>query len=181
MIVGTGGTTGRPKGVQLTDRNIETMTALTLMGYPFARRPVYLAMAPLTHAAGVLCFPVMAMGGEVVVMAKPDLTAFLALVERHRVTHTFLPPTLIYMLLAHETLAATDLSSLQCFWYGAAPMSPSRLEQALDRDRAGHGPAVRPVRGADDDLDAAARRALPAGREHRAGAAGLGGTARRRW
>ena len=35
MIVGTGGTTGRPKGVVLTDRNIETMTALTLMGYPF--------------------------------------------------------------------------------------------------------------------------------------------------
>ena len=35
MIVGTGGTTGRPKGVQLTDRNLETMTALTLMGYPF--------------------------------------------------------------------------------------------------------------------------------------------------
>ena len=61
MIVGTGGTTGRPKGVQLTDRNIETMTALTLMGYPFAHRPVYLAMAPLTHAAGVLCFPVLSL------------------------------------------------------------------------------------------------------------------------
>jgi fatty-acyl-CoA synthase len=131
MIVGTGGTTGRPKGVQLTDRNLETMTALTLMGYPFQPRPVYLAMAPLTHAAGVLCFPVMAMGGEIVVMAKPDVTAFLALVERHRVTHTFLPPTLIYMLLAHEKLSATDLSSLRCFWYGAAPMSPQRLEQAL--------------------------------------------------
>ncbi len=131
MIVGTGGTTGRPKGVQLTDRNIETMTALTLMGYPFEPRPVYLAMAPLTHAAGVLCFPVMAMGGEIVVMARPDLGEFLALVERHRVTHTFLPPTLIYMLLAHERLAAADLSSLRCFWYGAAPMSPERLEQAL--------------------------------------------------
>jgi acyl-CoA synthetase (AMP-forming)/AMP-acid ligase II len=131
MIVGTGGTTGRPKGVQLTDRNIETMTALTLMGYPFQPRPVYLAMAPLTHAAGVLCFPVMAMGGEIVVMAKPDLGEFLALVEHHRVTHTFLPPTLIYMLLAHEKLGAADLSSLRCFWYGAAPMSPERLEQAL--------------------------------------------------
>ena len=143
MIVGTGGTTGRPKGVVLTDRNIETMTALTLMGYPFGAdaaptggtaqcaRPVYLAMAPLTHAAGVLCFPVMALGGEIVVMAKPDLDEFLALVEHHRVTHTFLPPTLIYMLLAHEKLAATDLSSLRCFWYGAAPMSPERLEQAL--------------------------------------------------
>jgi fatty-acyl-CoA synthase len=108
----------------LTDRNIETMTALTLMGYPLGAdtaaggaqggRPVYLAMAPLTHAAGVLCFPVMALGGEIVVMAKPDLGEFLALVEHHRVTHTFLPPTLIYMLLAHEKLAATDLSSLRC-------------------------------------------------------------------
>ena len=88
-------------------------------------------MAPLTHAAGVLCFPVMAVGGEIVVMAKPDLDEFLALVEHHRVTHTFLPPTLVYMLLAHEKLATTDLSSLRCFWYGAAPMSPERLEQAL--------------------------------------------------
>ncbi|WNV88214.1 long-chain fatty acid--CoA ligase [Umezawaea sp. Da 62-37] len=131
MIVGTGGTTGRPKGVQLTDRNLEAMTALTLMAYPFEPRPVYLAMAPLTHAAGVLCFPVMAMGGEIVVMPAPDLSSFLELVERHRVTHTFLPPTLIYMLLAHERLTSTDLTSLRCFWYGAAPMSPARLEQAL--------------------------------------------------
>ncbi|GAA2540403.1 AMP-binding protein [Pseudonocardia hydrocarbonoxydans] len=144
MIVGTGGTTGRPKGVQLTDRAIETMTALALMGYPFGAdaasaggsasaggRPVYLAMAPLTHAAGVLCFPVMALGGQIVVMPAPDVGGFLEHVERHRVTHTFLPPTLIYMLLAHEALASTDLSSLQCFWYGAAPMSPARLEQAL--------------------------------------------------
>ena len=53
MIVGTGGTTGRPKGVMLTNANLETMTALTLMGYPFAGRPTYLALAPLTHAAGV--------------------------------------------------------------------------------------------------------------------------------
>ena len=147
MIVGTGGTTGRPKGVQLTDRNIETMTALTLMGYPFptpppssasdprpfAGRPVYLAMAPLTHAAGVLCFPVMALGGQIVVMGAPDLDEFLRLVPARRVTHTFLPPTLIYMLLAHEALDATDLSSLQCFWYGAAPMSVARLEEALHR------------------------------------------------
>ena len=42
----------------LTGRNLETMTALTLMGYPFDGRPIYLALAPLTHAAGVLCFPV---------------------------------------------------------------------------------------------------------------------------
>jgi len=34
------------------------------MSYPFDGRPVYLALAPLTHAAGVLCFPIMACGGE---------------------------------------------------------------------------------------------------------------------
>ena len=133
MIVGTGGTTGRPKGVMLTGRNLETMTALTLIGYPFEGRPVYLALAPLTHAAGVLCFPVLASGGEIVVMRAPEVGGFLQLIEEHRVTHTFLPPTLVYMVLAHDRLESTDRSSLQCFWYGAAPMSATRLEEALTR------------------------------------------------
>jgi fatty-acyl-CoA synthase len=133
MLVGTGGTTGRPKGVMLTGGNIETMSALTLMSYPFQPRPRYLALAPLTHAAGVLCFPIMTLGGEIVIMPRPDLTEFLALVERHRITHTFLPPTLIYMLLDHAALDRTDTSSLQCLWYGAAPMSASRLEEAITK------------------------------------------------
>ncbi len=117
----------------LTGGNIEAMSALTLMSYPFRPRPRYLALAPLTHAAGVLCFPVMTLGGEIVIMPKPDLGEFLALVERHRITHTFLPPTLIYMLLGHADLDQTDKTSLQCLWYGAAPMSASRLEEAITR------------------------------------------------
>ncbi|WP_432730760.1 acyl-CoA synthetase [Variovorax sp. W6] len=133
MIAGTGGTTGQPKGVMLSGRNLEAMSALTLMGYPFEGRPVYLALAPLTHAAGVLCLPIMALGGQVVIMPKPDLAEFLGLIEQHRVTHTFLPPTLIYMLLQHPQLAQTRLDSLQCFWYGAAPMSSARLEEALQK------------------------------------------------
>ncbi|QSR28720.1 AMP-dependent acyl-CoA synthetase [Nocardioides aromaticivorans] len=136
LIVGTGGTTGRPKGVMLTGANIETMTALTLIGYPWPdrpARPTYLALAPLTHAAGVLCFPVLTQGGSIVVMRQPDVAGFLANVAEHRVTHTFLPPTLIYMVLDHPDLESTDLSSLQCFWYGAAPMSAKRLEEALTR------------------------------------------------
>jgi acyl-CoA synthetase (AMP-forming)/AMP-acid ligase II len=66
-------------------------------------------------------------------MRAPDVGGFLSLIERHRVTHTFLPPTLIYMVLAHEALDTTDLGSLHCFWYGAAPMSATRLEEALRR------------------------------------------------
>jgi len=133
LIVGTGGTTGRPKGVMLTGTNIETMTAITLMSYPWSQQPVYLALAPLTHAAGVLCFPVLCHGGSIVIMRAPDVGGFLDHVERHRVTHTFLPPTLIYMVLDHPGLPDRDLNSLQCFWYGAAPMSASRLEEAITR------------------------------------------------
>ncbi|CAB3762391.1 AMP-dependent acyl-CoA synthetase [Burkholderia sp. MSh2] len=133
MLPGTGGTTGVPKGVMLSERNLETMTALTLMSYPFDGRPVYLAFAPLTHAAGVLCLPVMTLGGRIVVMRHPDVGAFLATIARERVTHTFLPPTVIYMLLDHPDLPATRLDSLQCFWYGAAPISVERLAEALER------------------------------------------------
>jgi fatty-acyl-CoA synthase len=133
MIAGTGGTTGQPKGVVLSGRNLETMSALTLMSYPFEGRPVYLALAPLTHAAGVLCLPIMALGGRIVIMAKPDLSDFLQLIAQKRVTHAFLPPTLIYMLLEHPRLAETDRSSLQCFWYGAAPISATRLEEAIGK------------------------------------------------
>ncbi len=133
MIAGTGGTTGTPKGVQLTGRNLEAMTAITLMSYPFDGRPTYLALAPLTHAAGVLCFPVLTLGGEIVVMPKPDVGDFISHVECHRVTHTFLPPTLVYRLLDHPALDAADTSSLQCLWYGAAPMSAARLADAVTR------------------------------------------------
>ena len=133
MLPGTGGTTGAPKGVMLPASSIEAMSAAVLMRYPFVGRPVYLAMAPLTHAAGVMTFPCLALGGEIVVMPAPDLALYLALIPRHRVTHSFLPPTLIYMLLDHPDLAATDLSSLQCLWYGAAPIAPARLAEACAR------------------------------------------------
>ena len=134
MIAGTGGTTGRPKGVMLTGRNLETMTALTLMGYPFEGRPVYLALAPLTHAAGVLCFPVLALGGEIVIMphARPRR---LPGADRAAPRHAHVPAADADLHAARRTRRSTrtDLSSLQCFWYGAAPMSAARLEEALTR------------------------------------------------
>jgi acyl-CoA synthetase (AMP-forming)/AMP-acid ligase II len=73
----------------------------------------------------------MALGGRIVIMKHPDVGEFLALLQAHRVTHTFLPPTVIYMALAHPRAQSADFSSLQCFWYGAAPMSASRLQEAI--------------------------------------------------
>lgn len=133
MLAGTGGTTGRPKGVRLTETNMMTSTASALMSYPFGDRPRYLALAPLTHSAGVLTFPILSLGGHVVIMPAPDIGQFLSLISRHRITHAFLPPTVIYGVLDHPDLDATDLSSLRCLWYGAAPISATRLEEALTR------------------------------------------------
>ena len=179
MIVGTGGTTGRPKGVMLTGTNLETMTALTLMSYPFEGRPVYLALAPLTHAAGVLCFPVLALGGEIVIMRTPDVGA-LPRPRRAARRHPHLPAADARSTWCSATRRSTarDLSSLQCFWYGAAPMSATRLEEALERIGPVDGPAVRADRGADDDLDDAAAPTTSARRHDRHRAALLGRPAR---
>jgi fatty-acyl-CoA synthase len=127
----SGSAPGGTRGVMLTGRNIEAMTALTLMSYPFTGRPVLLSFAPLTHAAGLLCFPVMALGGEIVIMPSPDLGEFPRLVGRHRVTHAFLPSAGICALLDHPGLPSGALGSLQCLWYGSTPMPASCLAQAL--------------------------------------------------
>ena len=129
----TGGTTGPSKGAVHTHRSLEFMGLGLASAFGITSSSRHLCVAPLTHAAGVLCFPIMTLGGRVVIMHHPDIGEFLELIARYRVTHTFLPPTVIYMLLDHPKLESADLSSLQCFWYGAAPISVARLAEALQK------------------------------------------------
>ncbi|MGC1459194.1 MAG: AMP-binding protein [Steroidobacteraceae bacterium] len=132
-LVPTGGTTGRPKGVMTTHRNIAVSMANSIINnyYPPQQPIVNLAAAPMTHTAGFLSIPCSARGGTVVVLTKPDPVALLDAVEKHRVTEFFLPPTVIYRLLETPDLGKRDLSSLRYLMYGAAPMSVERLKQAL--------------------------------------------------
>ena len=84
----------------------------------------------------MLCFPILAMGGEVVIMhAGPTCGAFLELVASHRVTHTFLPPTLIYMLLGLDrTWTDADLSLAAVLLVRRrTDVERSRLDEALVR------------------------------------------------
>ncbi len=53
-------------------------------------------------------------------------------IERHRVTHLFLPPTAIYRLLAHPDVRNHDYSSLRFFTYASAPMAPEKVKEAMD-------------------------------------------------
>jgi acyl-CoA synthetase (AMP-forming)/AMP-acid ligase II len=132
ILISSGGTTGRPKGVQITHRVIETMNAIFWAAMPIEAPPVHLMVAPMTHAAGVCSFPLLPYGGTNIFMGTADPGAILAAIERHRVTHVYMPPTLIYILLAHPDIRKHDYSSLQRLVYAAAPMSVDKLVEAID-------------------------------------------------
>ena len=131
-ILSTSGTTGVPKGVVWTDLVWETMIANFWVHMPCEARPVYLLAAPMTHAAGVLAFPLFAAGATVVVLPRPDPKALIDAIAAHRVTHLFLPPTAIYALLDHPDVRSISYGSLRYFIYTAAPMAVEKLKQAIE-------------------------------------------------
>jgi len=127
----TGGTTGRSKGVMLTNGNWQALVSSLVASMPMKKPPVNLAAAPISHAAGPLALASMALGGTVVVLPKFEPGAVVQAIERHRVTYMFLPPTAVYMLLAEPTVRTADLSSLEYISYAGAPMSVDKLEEAI--------------------------------------------------
>lgn len=131
LLASTGGTTGKPKGVMLSHRNMETFIANCLASMPFATPPVYLAAAPLTHAAGCMALAFMAAGGTTVVHTKVDPQEILKAIPQHQVSTLFLPPTAIYVLLSQPNVTDFDYSSLRYFIYGAAPMSAQKLQESM--------------------------------------------------
>ena len=131
ILISSGGTTGRPKGVQITNRVIETMNAIFWATMPIEAPPVHLMVAPMTHAAGVCSFPLLPYGGTNIFMGTADPGAILAAIEKHKVTHVYMPPTLIYILLAHPDIAKHDYSSLRRLVYASAPMSVDKLVEAI--------------------------------------------------
>jgi acyl-CoA synthetase (AMP-forming)/AMP-acid ligase II len=126
----TGGTTGAPKITEgnagfLTWNTIGFMTALQL-----DEPPVNIAVAPITHAAGIVAMAALAMGGTVVLMAAPDLGKLLANVEKWRASLLFLPPTVIYTLMNYPQCAKTDFSSLRYLMSAAAPFAVEKIAAA---------------------------------------------------
>ena len=131
-VSSTGGTTGRPRAVLQNHYGNLTVTASFLISFPFHETPTYLMAAPLTHAAGNSSFSIFWYGGAVVMMKKVDVLEIMKLIEQHRVNSLLLPPTVIYMMLAHPKVREFDYSSLRYFYYGAAPMMVEKLKQAID-------------------------------------------------
>ncbi len=131
VIKNTGGTTGLPKSVMQTHGNFEALAASFLASMHFTEPPVHLVAAPMTHGAGSICFPLMACGATNVILPVADPNLILQAIESYRVNVLFLPPTVIYMMLAQPDLHRHDYSSLKYFIYAAAPMSVDKLKMAM--------------------------------------------------
>ncbi|MEY3268922.1 MAG: hypothetical protein RL480_1682 [Pseudomonadota bacterium] len=123
------GTTGRPKGVRgpLPEGPLDQVDSLSgLVGMLYGWEPGmrYLSPAPLYHAAPLrYCMSVHRYGGTVVVMEKFDPEAYLALVEKYRITHSQLVPTMFVRMLKlpEDVRSRYDLSSLKVAIHAAAP------------------------------------------------------------
>ncbi len=85
----------------------------------------------MTHAGGYICFTILARGGTIVVQAKVEPGPFLAAIPKYNVSTLFLPPKVIYVFLSLPSIREADFSSLKYFIYGAAPMSPDKLVEAM--------------------------------------------------
>ena len=132
-LVPTGGTTGPAKGVRVTSLAWGTM--LEMASYYWrgdTSAPVCLNVAPLSHAAGVVAFAAASIGATNVVLPAFDALEVARAIERHRVTHLFLPPTALYKMLALPEIEKFDYSSLRVFLLAGSPVSPDKLKQAVE-------------------------------------------------
>lgn len=128
----TSGTTGRPKGVVSVHRNLYNVPENFEL-YEFAEDSVSLNALPLFHIAGAGWMSTSLSAGLHLVLLgemRPALVA--AAISDYGVTHAFLVPSAIGMLLEMPNLADYDLSSLHLVAYGASPITPAQLARAMD-------------------------------------------------
>src|SRR5262249_24239112 len=129
----TGGTTGKSKGAPRYPHQLSRFAPATPADFEIPDTPSYLTVAPISHVAGTKVLPTLMRGGTVHMLKGFDPEAVLSTIQRERINFTLLVPTMIYVLLDHPSLAKTDLSALELLVYGAAPMSPSRLVEVIER------------------------------------------------
>jgi long-chain acyl-CoA synthetase len=129
-LIYTSGTTGRPKGVSLTHANILANVDHVNFWMPYKEGGVYLHAAPIFHIAD---FPFMfaspAFGSCQVTIPKFSPQGFCEAVERERVTHTVLVPTMINLLTQFGELKKYDFTSLEKLGYGGSPIAPELIHR----------------------------------------------------
>ena len=132
------GTTGLPKGVELSNRGLLEVIGMGVPVTEFTERSVMLNALPTFHIAGMgnLLMPIWG-GGKVVFMPDFIPAEAIAVIERERVTHSFMVPAMIMFMLQAPQAKTADFSSLLRISYGGSPISDTVLVDALNTLRCG--------------------------------------------
>ena len=135
QIVYTSGTESLPKGAMLTHDAVIWQYVSCVADANISSDDLTLHALPLYHCAQLDVFlgPAIYVGGTSVITAKPTPDNLLPLIERHRVTSFFAPPTVWISLLRSPLFATTDLSSLKKGYYGASIMPVEVMREMAQR------------------------------------------------
>ncbi len=132
----TSGTTGHPKGVQLTNDNYRAVFSQAVeSGWAdWDKDDVNFVCMPLFHVAGVnVGLLGLSQGTTNVILKDVDPGVIIELIEKHKISIMFLVPAVILFVLAHPRCEGADLSSIRMVVYGASPIAQDLLEQAKAR------------------------------------------------
>jgi fatty-acyl-CoA synthase len=132
MILYTGGTTGRQKGVVHTQRTLAWTAIAHLIELGLGDDERMLIVSPLPHATGFLAQAAMLKGATLYVESGFHAELVLDRITKDRITIVFMVPTMIYRLLDRALGRQLDVSSLRTLLYGAAPMALDKLTQGLE-------------------------------------------------
>jgi len=129
------GTTGLPKGVMLTHRNVVANLCQVREVQHVGEGDTIIGALPFFHIYGmtVIMNQALRTGATIVTMPRFDLGEFLGLVERHGVTKVHLVPPIILALAKHPLVEEHDVSSLMWINSGAAPLSAELADTCAQR------------------------------------------------
>jgi acyl-CoA synthetase (AMP-forming)/AMP-acid ligase II len=132
-VMYTGGTTGHPKGVMLSHRNLALNALGAVAVFPDVFDRIGLVAAPMFHIGGCAQWLQLltALRARTVLLPYFDELGVLQAVQQERVTDTFLVPTMLKRLIEHPRFRGFDLSSLRTVLYGAAAIDESLLAAAM--------------------------------------------------
>jgi acyl-CoA synthetase (AMP-forming)/AMP-acid ligase II len=130
------GTTGLPKGVMLTHRNlVANLLQVDAADHYRDGADVTIAFLPFFHIYGITAIALLGLksGATIVVVAKFELEPYLDLVARYRATMLHVVPPVVVALAKHPAVAARDFSSVRKLFSGAAPLGADVTLQCMHR------------------------------------------------